>query len=84
MPAPRKTTPDWSGAEESMFRVLHDVFYKNYCAIAKLLETKSCKQVYDFAKQEAAHIPELDKSKDQSPPRIKKKKKHRSAIMICI
>ena len=76
MPAPRQTTPDWSGAEESLFRALHPGFYKNYCAIAKLIETKTCKQVYDFARQEASHIVEPDNDIDKAPTR-KKKKKHR-------
>jgi hypothetical protein len=35
----------WSGAEESMFRVLYRVFPANHCAIAQMLVTKLCRQV---------------------------------------
>ncbi len=35
----------WSGAEESMFRVLYRVFPANHCAISQMLVTKLCRQV---------------------------------------
>ena len=45
-PMKEKTvTGEWTGAEQSMFRVLADMYRTNYCAIAKLLWKKSCKQV---------------------------------------
>ena len=65
-----------------MFRVLHDAFYKNYCRISKLLETKTCKQVYEFGQKEATHIPELDENKRKSKA-AKKKRKHRLWSMHC-
>ncbi|KAI4822692.1 hypothetical protein KUCAC02_008224 [Chaenocephalus aceratus] len=43
----------WSGAEESLFRVLHGTYFNNFCSIARLIGTKSCKEVYEFAVQEA-------------------------------
>uniref|UniRef100_A0A8C7XA84 [histone H3]-lysine(27) N-trimethyltransferase n=1 Tax=Oryzias sinensis TaxID=183150 RepID=A0A8C7XA84_9TELE len=42
----------WSGAEESLFRVLHGTYFNNFCSIARLIGTKSCKQVYEFAVKE--------------------------------
>lgn len=36
---------EWSGAEASMFRVLIGTYYDNFCAIAKLIGTKTCRQV---------------------------------------
>uniref|UniRef100_A0A6Q2Z789 [histone H3]-lysine(27) N-trimethyltransferase n=1 Tax=Esox lucius TaxID=8010 RepID=A0A6Q2Z789_ESOLU len=35
---------DWSGAEASLFRVLIGTYYDNYCAIARLIGTKTCRQ----------------------------------------
>uniref|UniRef100_A0A4W5JQQ8 [histone H3]-lysine(27) N-trimethyltransferase n=1 Tax=Hucho hucho TaxID=62062 RepID=A0A4W5JQQ8_9TELE len=37
---------DWSGAEASLFRVLIGTYYDNYCAIARLIGTKTCRQVF--------------------------------------
>ena len=41
----KEVTEIWSGAEESLFRVVADIYRSNYCAISKLLWNKSCKQV---------------------------------------
>ncbi|GAA6218023.1 histone-lysine N-methyltransferase EZH1 [Lates japonicus] len=42
----------WSGAEESLFRVLHGTYFNNFCSIARLIGTKNCKEVYEFAVKE--------------------------------
>ncbi|KAK1878245.1 Histone-lysine N-methyltransferase EZH1 [Dissostichus eleginoides] len=65
----------WSGAEESLFRVLHGTYFNNFCSIARLIGTKSCKEVYEFAVKEALshRVPLVDSG---IPPQ-KKKRKHR-------
>lgn len=67
---------NWTGAEESMFRVLLDMYRNNHCNIAKIIGTKTCKQVRDFAIKEAAHLMDTSEDKMQTPPRKKSKKKH--------
>ncbi|XP_062303067.1 histone-lysine N-methyltransferase EZH1 isoform X2 [Osmerus eperlanus] len=65
----------WGGAEESLFRVLHGTYYNNFCSIARLIGTKTCKQVYEFAMKEVLiHRVPLD---DGGISPQKKKRKHR-------
>lgn len=73
---------EWSGAEQSLFRVLWRVFYNNYCAISQIMMGKTCSQVYTFAQKELADFPPEENSHDSTPPR-KKKKKHRLWSMHC-
>nr|XP_046270998.1 histone-lysine N-methyltransferase EZH1 isoform X1 [Scatophagus argus] len=65
----------WSGAEESLFRVLHGTYFNNFCSIARLIGTKNCKEVYEFAVKEVLihRVPLVDGG--ISPQ--KKKRKHR-------
>ncbi|KAM9843837.1 histone-lysine N-methyltransferase EZH1 isoform 2-T2 [Aulostomus maculatus] len=66
---------EWSGAEESLFRVLHGTYFNNFCSIARLIGTKNCKEVYEFAVKEVLihRVPVEDGG--ISPQ--KKKRKHR-------
>uniref|UniRef100_A0A674ISQ6 Histone-lysine N-methyltransferase EZH2 n=1 Tax=Terrapene triunguis TaxID=2587831 RepID=A0A674ISQ6_9SAUR len=47
---------EWSGAEASMFRVLIGTYYDNFCAIARLIGTKTCRQVYEFRVKESIKV----------------------------
>ena len=38
-------TTEWTGAEASLFRVLRPIYCNNYCSIANLIRTKTCKEV---------------------------------------
>uniref|UniRef100_A0AAQ5XLT8 Histone-lysine N-methyltransferase EZH2 n=1 Tax=Amphiprion ocellaris TaxID=80972 RepID=A0AAQ5XLT8_AMPOC len=73
---------DWSGAEASLFRVLIGTYYDNYCAIARLIGTKSCRQVYEFRVKESSIIARAPTEDEDTPPR-KKKRKHRLWATHC-
>ncbi|XP_064189273.1 histone-lysine N-methyltransferase EZH2 isoform X1 [Anguilla rostrata] len=66
---------DWSGAEASLFRVLIGTYYDNFCAIARLIGTKTCRQVYEFRVKESSIIARAPAEDVDTPPR-KKKRKH--------
>ncbi|XP_030059526.1 histone-lysine N-methyltransferase EZH2 isoform X6 [Microcaecilia unicolor] len=73
---------DWSGAEASMFRVLIGTYYDNFCAIAKLIGSKTCRQVYEFRVKESSVIAPAPAEDVDTPPR-KKKRKHRLWAAHC-
>lgn len=67
--------PQWSSAEESLFRVLHGTYYNNFCSIARLIGTKTCREVYKFAVKEMLILRVPLEDGGISPQ--KKKRKHR-------
>uniref|UniRef100_A0A673NG34 Histone-lysine N-methyltransferase EZH2 n=1 Tax=Sinocyclocheilus rhinocerous TaxID=307959 RepID=A0A673NG34_9TELE len=73
---------DWSGAEASLFRVLIGTYYDNFCAIARLISTKTCRQVYEFRVKESSIIARAP-ALDENTPQRKKKRKHRCPPPHC-
>ncbi|XP_043082147.1 histone-lysine N-methyltransferase EZH2 isoform X2 [Puntigrus tetrazona] len=73
---------DWSGAEASLFRVLIGTYYDNFCAIARLIGTKTCRQVYEFRVKESSIIASAP-AVDENTPQRKKKRKHRLWATHC-
>uniref|UniRef100_A0A8C9ZN18 Histone-lysine N-methyltransferase EZH2 n=1 Tax=Sander lucioperca TaxID=283035 RepID=A0A8C9ZN18_SANLU len=73
---------EWSGAEASLFRVLIGTYYDNFCAIARLIGTKTCRQVYEFRVKESSIIARAPAEDEDTPPR-KKKRKHRLWATHC-
>ncbi|XP_060756000.1 histone-lysine N-methyltransferase EZH2 isoform X1 [Neoarius graeffei] len=73
---------DWSGAEASLFRVLIGTYYDNFCAIARLIGSKTCRQVYEFRVKESSIIARAPAEDEDTPPR-KKKRKHRLWATHC-
>lgn len=72
---------EWTGAEESLFRVFHGTYFNNFCSIARLLGTKTCKQVFQFAVRESL-ILKLP-TDELTNPSQKKKRKHRLWAAHC-
>ncbi|XP_074112101.1 histone-lysine N-methyltransferase E(z)-like isoform X2 [Cotesia typhae] len=63
----------WTGSEETLFRAVYPAFPGNPCAVAQIILTKTCQDVYKFALQEGHDIP-TEKIEKLSPPRVVKAK----------
>ncbi|XP_065829774.1 histone-lysine N-methyltransferase EZH2-like [Oscarella lobularis] len=77
------STKDWSGTEASLFGVLKPIFMQNYCALAQVLNTKSCKEVYLYAQRETTESTEHTRETQSEPISRGKKKKARTWYMLC-
>ncbi|KAK0088165.1 hypothetical protein PV325_012964 [Microctonus aethiopoides] len=67
----------WTGSDKSLFHTLREVFPDHPCAIAQILLTKSCQEVYKFAETEGCAFSNTNNDED-SAMRKKKNKKNRS------
>lgn len=63
----------WTGSDQSIFRVLQTSFQNNYCAIARGLQNKTCKQVYEFAQKEKQDHPQEDQKFKVAIPKKRSK-----------
>lgn len=72
---------EWSGSEESLFRVFHGTYFNNFCSIARLMGSKTCKQVFQFAVKDSLilKVP----AKELMSTSQKKKRKHRLWAAHC-
>lgn len=49
--------PDgWTGAEVTYFRMLHPVFGYNYCTMAEMIRSKTCREVYEYGRTVSAEL----------------------------
>ncbi|EHB07404.1 Histone-lysine N-methyltransferase EZH1 [Heterocephalus glaber] len=72
---------EWTGAEESLFLIFHDTYFSNFCSTARLLGTKTCKQIFQFAVKESL-ILKLPTDELMNPSQ-KKRRKHRLWAAHC-
>ncbi|CAG0896080.1 unnamed protein product [Darwinula stevensoni] len=75
--------PVWTGADKSLFHVLRKIFLNDYCAIAEILVTKTCREVHEFGQSTPEKVAEDATSQCEEAPPRKKKKKHRLWSMHC-
>ncbi|CAH0729454.1 unnamed protein product, partial [Brenthis ino] len=71
---------EWTGSDASLFRALHKVFPANCCAIAQLMLSKTCQQVWWHWRETGRGL--RCEAAERTPPR-KKKKKHRLWSVHC-
>lgn len=56
-PEVKEELPDgWTGAEVTYFRILHPVFGHNYCTMAEMIRTKTCRQLYEYGRVVSAEL----------------------------
>jgi histone-lysine N-methyltransferase EZH2 len=66
-----RCNPSWTKEDQVVFNVYKPIFGHNYCAMAKVIGSKSCRQVQLYARTvpDAAHV-----EPTPEPPKKKKKK----------
>ncbi|CAB0004651.1 unnamed protein product [Nesidiocoris tenuis] len=74
--SPASDSKEWTGSDQTFFRVIYKMFPRNYCAISQIMLTKTCQQVYHFAQNDPSTSVLDTEVHDSTPPRKKKKKQH--------
>ena len=79
-PETKLEVPDgWTGSEVTCFRMVHPIFGHNYCAMAEMIQTKSCRQLFEYGREVSMELLEEhgNTSESQQPPSKKKKRNMR-------
>ena len=76
----------WTGAEVTCFRMLHPVYGHNYCTLAEMIRTKTCRELYEYGCVVSA---ELLQQHSENPERQhqlvgKKKKKNMRCVSVTL
>ena len=72
----------WTGAEVTNFRMLHPVFGHNYCTMAEMIPTKTCRQLYDYGKTVSAELLQHHGESNEMQQLVSKKKK-KTMRLVC-
>jgi len=70
----------WTGSEITLFRMLVQSLPSNWCAIAQMMITKKCRQVWEFSKEEIFNISRVKKAKTSSKSKKKNTKAKQAAL----
>jgi histone-lysine N-methyltransferase EZH2 len=72
--------PDgWNGSEVTMFRMLHPLFGHNYCTLAEMIRTKTCRELYQYGRRVSAELLRLNgEAQERQLPSKKKKRNMRT------
>ncbi|KAF6017830.1 EZH1 [Bugula neritina] len=73
-PKAEPSEPAWTNSEQTMLRIFRPMWPSNFCQLAKVLSSKTCAQVQQFADKETVLSPGLFQA-HSSPPRANMTKK---------
>jgi len=72
----------WTGSEITLFRMLAKSLPSNWCAIAQIMITKKCRQVWEFSKEEIENCgTRVKKTKTSTKSKQKKNTKAKQAAL---
>jgi len=70
----------WTGSEITMFRMLVESLPSNWCAIAQMMVSKKCRQVWEFSKKELGKTSRVKRVKDHSKHKKRTTKTKQAAL----